>query len=275
MNFPQNTIVDLLQYNRFYATNRLGYIQSMAVKPLSDSITEQVYRRLRADLLSCQLRPGEKLGISKLQADLGTSLCAVREALARLTSEGFVVAEPQKGFHAAPISVADLYDLTNARVEIESLCLRRAISDGAVEWETRIVAAAHRLSRIPMRSDHDPKRYNVEWNLAHDEFHHSLAASCGNRTLLSVREQLFAKSARYRWLSVSMTNEARDLDEEHQSIAHAALDRDADKACALLTIHIKETSRILAEAMGASGSQASEIGVASRTTRLRVANSSG
>jgi DNA-binding GntR family transcriptional regulator len=247
----------------------------MAVKPLSDSITEQVYRRLRADLLSCRLRPGEKLGINKLQADLGISLCAVREALARLTSEGFVVAEPQKGFRAAPISVADLHDLTNARVEIESLCLRRAISDGAVEWETRIVAAAHRLSRVPMRSHQDPKRYNTEWNLAHDEFHGSLVASCGNRTLLSVREQLFAKSARYRWLSVSMTHEARDLDAEHQAIADAALERDADKACALLTIHIKETSRILAEAMGATGSAGPESALPSRATRLRVANASG
>jgi DNA-binding GntR family transcriptional regulator len=246
----------------------------MAVKPISDSITEQAYRRLRADLLSCDLRPGEKLGISKLQANLGTSLCAIREALARLTSEGFVVAEPQKGFHAAPISVADLHDLTNARVEIESLCLRRAISEGTVEWETRIVAAAHRLSRVPMRSNHNPKRYNTEWNRAHDEFHDSLAAACGNRTLLSLREQLFAKSARYRWLSVSMTSEARDLQGEHQFIADAALDRDADKACALLTIHIKETSRILAEAMGAAESMAREITSTSRSARLRIANSS-
>jgi DNA-binding GntR family transcriptional regulator len=246
----------------------------MAVKPLSDSITEQVYRRLRADLLSCRLAPGEKLGISKLQADLGTSLCAVREALARLTSEGFVTAEPQKGFHAAPISVADLHDLTSARVEIESLCLRRAINDGAVEWETRIVAATHRLSRVPMRSVHDPKCYNVEWNLAHDEFHGSLAASCGNRTLLAVREQLFAKSARYRWLSVSMTQEARDLDAEHQAISDAALDRDADKACALLTIHIKETSRILAAAMSVADPEAPEDILASRATLKRVASSS-
>jgi DNA-binding GntR family transcriptional regulator len=246
----------------------------MPDKPQSDSITEQVYRRLRADLLSCRLRPGEKLRISKLQGDLGTSLCAVREALARLTSEGFVTAEPQKGFHAAPISVADLHDLTHARVEIESLCLRRAITDGAVEWETRIVAAAHRLRRIPMRSVQDPPRYNAEWNLAHDEFHGALAASCGNRTLLSLREQLFAKSARYRWLSVSMTHEDRDLDSEHQAIAIAALDRDADKACALLTIHIKETSRLLAEAMGDTESEALETTSTSRAARLRVSNSS-
>jgi DNA-binding GntR family transcriptional regulator len=243
----------------------------MASLPPGDSITEAVYRRIRSDLLSCRLRPGEKLGISKLQAELGISLCAVREALARLTSEGFVIAVPQKGFHAAPISIADLHDLTGARVEIESLCLRRAIAEGGVEWETRIVAAMHRLSRIAMRSPQDSKRYNEEWNIAHDEFHASLVASCGNRTLVSVREQLFDKSARYRWLSVSMTTQDRNLADEHQAIVSAALDRDSESACALLTIHIKETSRILAAAMGlATPAAPAETTRASRVARLRA-----
>jgi DNA-binding GntR family transcriptional regulator len=238
--------------NRFYRPHRLSYIPFMAIKLVADSITEAVYRRIRADLLSCRLRPGEKLGISKLKTDLGISLCAVREALARLTSEGFVLAEPQKGFRAAPISVADLRDLTQARVEIESLCLRRAIINGGLEWETRIVAAAHRLSKMPGLPARVSPRYREDWDVAHDEFHASLVAACGNRTLLTVREQLFAKSARYRWLSISLTEEKRDLKDEHQAIADASLERNVDKASALLTIHIKETSKILVAAMGAA-----------------------
>jgi DNA-binding GntR family transcriptional regulator len=223
----------------------------MAIKHSPDSITEAVYRRIRADLLSCRLLPGAKLGISKLQGELGISLGAVREALARLTSEGFVVAEPQKGFHAAPISIDDLRDLTDARVEIESLCIRRAIHHGGVEWEAGIVAAAHRLSRQPMQAATDPIRYDEEWSNAHDMFHGSLVAACDNRTLLSIREQLYAKSARYRWLSVSMASEARQVDREHQALAAAVLERDADEATALLIMHIRETARILAAAMGA------------------------
>ena len=226
----------------------------MVLKPPSDSITEAAYRRIRSDLLSCRLRPGEKLRISKLQADLGISLCAVREALARLTSEGFVLAEPQKGFRAAPVSVADLNDLTTARVEIECLCLRHSLADYGVESETRLVAANHRLKRIPLRLPGNPHQYNHEWDLAHDEFHSALVASCRNRTLLLVREQLFAKSARYRWLSVSMTSDERDLDAEHKAITDAALDRDADTATALLTIHIKETSRRVTESMDSAAS---------------------
>jgi DNA-binding GntR family transcriptional regulator len=224
----------------------------MSVKGPSDSITEAAYRRIRGDLLACRYRPGEKLKISQIQKDLEVSLSAVREALARLTSEGFVVAEPQKGFRAAPVSVSDLYDLTTARVEIEGLCLRSSVAEGGVEWETQLVAANHRLARLPLRLSTKPNEYNAEWNIAHDEFHRALVAACQNKTLLLVREQLFAKSARYRWLSVSMIPDKRDLDSEHQAITDAALSGDGDKAAALLTIHIKETARLLAESMGAA-----------------------
>lgn len=235
----------------------------MVQRTTSDSITEAAYRRIRDDLLACRLRPGEKLKISQIQRDLDISLCAVREALARLTSEGFVTAEPQKGFRAAPVSIDDLADLTAARVEIEALCIRNAVSHGGIEWETQLVAANHRLSRIPLRCSANSNEYNREWNQAHDEFHRALVAACRNRTLLMVRHQLFAKSARYRWLSVSMARDQRDVDAEHQALTDAALTRDADKAAALLIIHIKETARLLAQSMGRTSEP-------SREERLRT-----
>jgi DNA-binding GntR family transcriptional regulator len=237
----------------------------------ADSITEAAYRRIRGDLLSCRLAPGEKLRINKLQEELQISLGAVREALARLTSEGLVVAEPQKGFRAAPVSVSDLADLTDARVEIESLCLRRSLAHGDVEWETRLVAANHRLSRIPLRNSRDVNRYNEEWNAAHDEFHGSLVAACDNHTLLLVREQLFTKSARYRWFSVSMTSIARDVGQEHQSLVDAALERNAARAELLLTGHLRETTRILTEALKmAAGGRSAVLGARRSKERRRA-----
>lgn len=77
----------------------------------SASLTERAYQRLRDDLLTCRLAPGDRLSIKELSAELGVSLGAVREALSRLTSEGFVTAQPQRGFRAAPITVEDLIDL--------------------------------------------------------------------------------------------------------------------------------------------------------------------
>lgn len=71
--------------------------------------------------------PGSKLPIDQVAERFGVSLGAVREALSRLTSDRLVIAEPQRGFSVAPVSAADLIDLTTVRIDIETRCLRRSI----------------------------------------------------------------------------------------------------------------------------------------------------
>ena len=57
---------------------------------------------MRADLLACRIPPGSRLKIQDLCDRFSVSLGAIREALSRLTSDGLVVSEPQRGFRAAP-----------------------------------------------------------------------------------------------------------------------------------------------------------------------------
>jgi DNA-binding GntR family transcriptional regulator len=209
------------------------------------NLTQGAYEQLRADLLACRILPGSRLKIQELCARLSVSLGAIREALSRLTSEGLVVAEPQRGFRAAPISQEDLQDLTRVRIEIEGLCLRRAIAVGDVDWESRLVAALHRLSRPPERAAADPARSSDEWAEAHAAFHVALADGCDSPWLLKLRRQLYDQSERYRRLSVPLTTEKRNIGAEHQGIVDAALARDADKAVALLSAHLGATTRIL------------------------------
>src|SRR5438093_3120133 len=138
----------------------------MPPKSSASSLTQHVYQELRTKLLNGKLRPGEKLNISRLCATMSVNLSAVREALARLTSEGLVIAEPQRGFRAAPITTDELVHLTDARVQIESLCLARAIQLGNLDWETAIVAALHRLLHTP-RYDDTGKNVAQAWATAH------------------------------------------------------------------------------------------------------------
>src|SRR5580704_2078668 len=153
-------------------------------KESSPNMTQGAYEGLRADLLACRILPGKKLKIQELCTRFSVSLGAVREALARLTSEGLVVAEPQRGFRAAPITAEELRDLTMVRIEIEGLCLRRAVALGDLAWESQVVAALHRLSRTPERVADDPRRVTEEFSQAHGAFHAALVAACGSQTLL-------------------------------------------------------------------------------------------
>ena len=167
--------------------------------------------------------------------------------MSRLTSEGLVVAEPQRGFRVAPISVEELNDVTAVRIQLEELCLERAIAGGDVGWEAHLVAAFHRLSRTAEREPGDPQRMNEEWSAAHSAYHEALVSACDSRWLLRLRSFLYAQSERYRRLSVPLVEVARDLNREHKDIADAVLARDAARAKVLMAEHLRMTANVLLE----------------------------
>lgn len=211
----------------------------------SASRTQTAYEELRASVLACRLRPGQKILIADLCKAHDVSLGAVREALSRLTSEGLVIATPQRGFRVAPVSETDLTQLTDARIEIEQLCLRRSIAAGDLAWESRLVATFHELSNTPERVATDVRRLNDAWVATHARFHQALVDGCDNLWMLRLRSILYVQSERYRRLSVPLAQQDRDIDQEHQAILDAALARDVETACALLDRHLRTTTLIL------------------------------
>ena len=209
------------------------------------SLTHGAYAELRSELLACNFVPGEKLKIDDLCRRFAVGSSAVREALSRLASEGFVVSEPQRGFRVAPLSVDALRDLTDVRCSIEALCLRGAIEKGGLEWQSQVVAALHRLTHTPVWADKAARRYSNEYARAHETFHEVLAAGCGSPWLLHLRTMLFNHSERYRWFSGPFSRVERDLDREHREIAEAALARDSKRAVTLMNEHLQKTASVI------------------------------
>lgn len=208
-----------------------------------------VYEALRSDILTCRVPPGSKIRINDVCSQLGVNLGAVREALSKLSSEGLVTAEAQKGYRAAPISRQELIDLTSARIDIENLCLSEAIANGDVAWESQIVAALHQLSRLPERDPAEQARLSEDWVLAHAAFHQALVGACRNAVKLRIRASLYDQSERYRRLSVpARGTDGRDTLAEHKSIADAALARNVPKAAVLMAEHLNKTTEILQRA---------------------------
>lgn len=211
---------------------------------LHQTQADHVFRSLRKDILGCRYPPSSKIKINEVCKNYGVSLGAAREALSRLSSEGMVRIEPQRGFSVSPISRKELEDLTQCRVAIEQLCLKAAIDYGDVEWETRIVAAYHRLSRIPEREPSRPEKLNEAWSDAHSEFHSAIVSACPNECFLRLRATLYLQSERYRHWSVSLApdNRQRTIDEEHKAIMEAVVSRDKKGACNLIKGHFERTT---------------------------------
>ena len=217
------------------------------------TLANQAQELLRRDILSGTLAPGERLRTKDLQARYGLGLSPLRESLQRLSAEGMVVNDAQRGFAVAPVSVAELRDLTVARTALESTMLPMAMQLGSADWEGDIVAAFHRLSRTPLPNDPAALVDASLWELRHRSFHHALVAGCGSPWLLRLHGQLVDQSERYRKIRIlhhlESQAQVRDVNAEHQAVMDAVLRRDAAQAVALMTQHLVATSDATARLM--------------------------
>jgi GntR family carbon starvation induced transcriptional regulator len=245
-------IVDLIRKSnqknifvaRSYFSRQARNMDGPTIREGARTQSGAAYEALRDAILSCRLEPGAKIKINDAAAEFEFSPGAVREALSRLAAERMAVATAQKGFTVAAISADELVDLTKTRIAIEQLCLKSAIANGDVEWEAGVVAAYHRLHRVPMAGRGAPKGLSPTWSAAHNAFHAALACACDSPWMLTIREMLYAQSERYRNLS-KIANPKRDVDGEHKGLLDACLARDADLACKRIEAHLRRTLHIL------------------------------
>ncbi|WP_394183503.1 GntR family transcriptional regulator [Marinomonas posidonica] len=196
------------------------------------------YKQLLKDIMYGKYHPLDRLRIDPICDVLKVSPGAVREALSRLVSDGLVVAEEQRGFIVAPVSAIEMIQLTEVRIEIESYCLSEAIKAGDLDWEASILSSHHKLLRTPIGND----TLSIEWLEVHSEYHDSLVSACENRWWLRFREQLFAQAERYLSLHRVKEDIYIDVQEDHQCLMDAVLNRDEKKACDIMSDHLQKAA---------------------------------
>jgi GntR family carbon starvation induced transcriptional regulator len=198
----------------------------------AETVGDSAYRRIRTDLIFGKLTPGQKLKLERMSGAYGTSISTLRETLNRLCSEGFVVAEGQRGFEVAPISIQNLRELAELRILLEHHAMAESFRAGDVEWEGRVVSAHHKLAateRTVLKEGDDPelrKRYD-------GEFHQALISSCGSRELMHTHAIVFDKYFRY-----ALRYRGTETINQHKALLEAALKRDIKSARAVLSDHI-------------------------------------
>lgn len=203
------------------------------------TLSDQAYQRLRSDIIHGVLQPDEKLRVEHLRQEYGVGASPLREALSRLTADGFVTAEGQRGFRVAPMSEEDLADITRLRILLEKQALCQSIELGDDAWESQIVAAFYQLEKVEESTDRDP----AEREVRNHDFHEALIAGCTSKWLRRFYSILYDQHKRYRNIALS-TEIPRDLHQEHEELRNAALERDQKRAGDAIEHHILRTAEI-------------------------------
>jgi DNA-binding GntR family transcriptional regulator len=208
----------------------------MSIDFLATSIADRAYDRIRADVVFGRLSPGAKLRLDRLAADYGTSVSTLREILSRLSSEGLVLAEGQRGFRVPPVSPSGFQDVAAMRLLLETYALPLSFASGDLEWEGRVVAAHHKLAVMERRMLAGDREGTELWKRYDREFHQALIEACGSQTLLDLYGGVFDQYLRYQMVAVVFRGEIAA--DEHRTLLDCALSRDAEQACRVLDRHV-------------------------------------
>jgi GntR family carbon starvation induced transcriptional regulator len=219
----------------------------IAADSSAQTLTEQVLFRLRDDIVSGKLAASEKLRVQDLSRRYGVGASPLREALSRLTADGLVANESNRGFRVAPVSVADFLDIVDNRRRLESLALEQSIEAGDDAWEGRLIADYHQLRKLeatyrPSSKLNDP---TFEWERRHRTFHRSLISACPSPWLLHFDWLLVCQFDRYRRLVILNAGTTRPGRQQEEALYNAALARNAKKASQILCKHIDDSASLI------------------------------
>ncbi len=95
---------------------------------------QRAYSEIKERIVTTAMRPGAVIEEAALMADLGLGRTPIREALKLLEAEKLVVVSPRRGMFVADVSLTDLRELEEVRLELESLAARLAVQR-MTPWE--------------------------------------------------------------------------------------------------------------------------------------------
>ena len=203
----------------------------------AETIGETAYRRIRADIIFGVLQPGQRLKLEKISEVYGTSISTLRELLNRMSSEGLIVAEGQRGFEVAPVSSDEFKQVAALRLLLENHAMAQSFAAGDLDWEGRVVSAHHKLAVMEKRMLAGGDRDQELWKRCDWDFHHALISACGSEVLLDTHASIYDRYLRYQMIAVVFRGEIAAR--EHQQMLECALARDASRAQEILVSHIE------------------------------------
>ncbi len=168
----------------------------------SDSVMTVVYEAVRRKAVAYLFMPGERLNEGELAKELGVSRTPLREALNRLTTEGFLRSVAGKGFFFRELDPKEIFDLYELRESIELNALRLAVERAA---DAQIDA----LSAFVENTASDATAHETAELVHFDEhFHERIVEMSGNDEMLKVIKNLNGRIQFVRWI---------DVDKDHQA----------------------------------------------------------
>jgi DNA-binding GntR family transcriptional regulator len=206
---------------------------------LRRSAADAVTHQLRSELLDGTIPAGSRILPKDLAERFALSIVPIREALRHLEAEGLVTTSRQRATYAADIGIEELAGVYD---------LRRVVEPEFADRSVRLATDDDRKAcKVSFKALKNAVPHSSQFYAAHREFHWSLLAPAASPVIRTVLEKLWQSVDRYMALGAKRLPEhsapeyIKAFNEDHEAIAVAFCQGDADVVRSLLTMHFVQT----------------------------------
>lgn len=212
---------------------------------------ELITEKLRHDILTGKLEPGEKLPLDVLAGRFGTSVIPIRESLRVLEAERLVELRAHRTATVAALSLEAVQDLYRVRLILETEAVRMAHGNLPAAKLAEIRTLIDRMERAAERRD------SLRSFTLHNQIHFTIYEAAGSPALVKILTGLWDETERYRHAVKHFRSDTRTWAEEHRHLADLLERGTAEDAAAEIKAHLTKTVQALTMARDSTDDQAS------------------
>jgi DNA-binding FadR family transcriptional regulator len=211
------------------------------------AVTDEAIEKLKAMIVSGELRPGERLPReADLATTLGLSRSSLREAVRALSLMRILDVRQGDGTYVSSLASDSLLEAMNFIIEfhrdasvLEMFEVRR-ILEPAASARAAIQVSAEDIATLEQVLDSATAESPVEDLVKADvEFHRLIAVAAGNSVLASLIESLSGPTQRARiWRGITQEGALQRTHAEHRANVEANARRDPEMARTWTTVHV-------------------------------------
>ena len=195
--------------------------------------------RLRNDILTGALPPGERLVELQLADRYQIGRAAIRAALLELDSEGLVRREANRGATVRRISLSDAIEITQARGALEGLVARLA-AERATDQERTDLQALVAAMEVAVAND-----ARLEYANLNRALHRTLLQIARHEVATDLVANLRNRSAHHQYRLATVTGRANESLGQHRAIVAAIVAGDGEAAEAAMRAHLESVADVL------------------------------
>jgi DNA-binding GntR family transcriptional regulator len=196
-----------------------------------------VYEDIRRQIVEEKFAPGQWLIERELCETYSMSRTPIREILWKLTADGFLEQEANRGFVVRRLGLEQIFEIFQTREAIEGMAARLACRRGGEAFRSKLRDIKKKIAQANIESD---PALGIALGR---ELHRAIMSAANNGIMAGINERLENLTV----LTANITKRSPAIEkasgDAHLNIINAMLQQDEEKGEQLMREHLRETCR--------------------------------